>query len=58
MIHDLAGARYETLLSLGEIDDAALQEEADGERVVQLLEALAEREAAAAAGIAARSWRA
>lgn len=57
VIHDLAGARHETLLFLGAIDDRALQAEAGGDRVARLLEALAEREAAAAAGIAARPWR-
>ena len=52
MIHDLAGARYETMLLLREIDDAALDADAGGDTVGTLIERVASREEEAVSRIA------
>ena len=57
VIHDLAGARHETLLLLHLLDEDGLNADAGGERVRALLEAVSERETAAAALIAERGQR-
>ena len=54
LIHDLAGARYETLLFLDTLDEAKLRADAGGESVRELLEAAAEREHTAARRLAER----
>ncbi len=52
LIHDLAGARYETMLLLDEIDDGALDADADGDTVGALIDRVAEREEEAVSRIA------
>ena len=54
VIHDLAGARHETLLLLDLLDEDGLNADAGGESVRALLEAVSKREAAAAALIVER----
>ncbi len=54
VIHDLAGARHETLLLLDLLDEDGLNADAGGESVRALLEAVSERETAAAALIVER----
>ena len=54
LVHDLAGARYETLLLLQTLDDEALSADVGGMAVGTRLQAVAEREEAAARDIAAR----
>ena len=44
LIHDLAGARYETMLLLDEIDDAALNADAGGDTIDALIDRVAARE--------------
>ena len=52
VIHDLAGARYETMLLLDEIDDAALDTDAGGDTVRTLIDRVAAREEEAVTRIA------
>ena len=54
VIHDLAGARHETLLLLDLLDEDGLDADAGGESVRALLKAVSERETAAAALIVER----
>ncbi len=54
VIHDLAGARHETLLLLDLLDNDGLNADAGGESVGALLEAVSERETTAAALIVER----
>ena len=61
VVHDLAGARYETLLlleAIGELDQSALERSVDGGRSVgSVLETVAEQDLEAARRIAAREPR-
>ena len=61
VVHDLAGARYETLLlleAIGELDESALERSVDGGRsVASVLETIAEQDLEAARRIAARETR-
>jgi hypothetical protein len=58
VVHDLAGARYETLLlleAIGELEQSALERSVEGGRsVATVLETVAEQDLEAARRIAAR----
>jgi hypothetical protein len=55
VVHDLAGARYETLLFLDSLREEQLAVLADGERVEALLARVAEREVATAERVQGRA---
>jgi len=56
VVHDLAGARYETALFLDLMSQGTPGAEVDAQTVQALLQAICDREAAAAEHVRARPW--